>query len=259
MHKRWAPAFTIVELIIVIAVIAILAVAVFAGYSSIQRTAQVRAAQSDLTNVAAEMQREFQRTGSYPTQFPSGIKASNPKVTLTLKNADVTPFYSNLSPVQNGVLLSQICNDLIAEGVGNGTDQGGTVRPYVSGCGQWNDDSMQVTAWDTETWNTPVTEAQLRVYISGYTVNSAYHKATQEATVKNFYTQYIERFLRQGGSFPVTSFWDAWANSGNGGVMKQDLPTNPQTRPYYCADATISGGSETWRITETAKLEPGLC
>lgn len=259
MHKRWASAFTVVELIIVVAVIAILAVAVLVGYNGVQRSARVRAAQSDLSNIASEMQRAFQKTGAYPTQMPSEVKASNPNVALTLKRAGVSPFYTNLTPVQNGVLLSKICNDLISEGVGNGTDQGGTVRDYIIGCGQWNNTSMQVTAWDTRTWNTPVTESQLRSYAANYTVSNAYHKASQEATVKNFYTQFVDRFLQQGGSFPITTFWDSWANSSNGGVMKQELTTSPITRPYYCAEAVINGSTEVWHVNQSTRVAAGPC
>lgn len=259
MRNRWAKAFTIVELLIVITVIAILAVAIFVGYTGIQKNAQIRAAQSDLSNIAAEMQRSFQQTGAYPSQLPSAIKASNPKVILTLKNSGTAPYYTNLTPVQNGVLLSNICNDLITEGVGNGTDQGGTVRDYIQGCGQWNNNSMQVTAWDTRTWSTPVTEEQLRAYITNYTVSNAYHKATQEATVKNFYTQFTNRFIQQGGSFPITTFWDAWANSGNGGVIKQELAPNPPTRPYYCAEASINASSEIWHVDQSSRIESGTC
>jgi hypothetical protein len=143
--------------------------------------------------------------------------------------------------------------------VGNGTDQGGTVRDYIQGCGQWNNNSMQVTAWDNRTWSTPVTEEQLRAYINNYTVSNAYHKATQEATVKNFYTQFTNRFIQQGGSFPITTFWDAWANSGNGGVIKQELAPNPPTRPYYCAEASINASSEIWHVDQSSRIESGTC
>lgn len=258
MHKRWASAFTIVELIIIIVVIAIIAATVTVGYSGVQKTARIRAAQSDLVNVAAEMERIYQRDGSYPTSFPSTIQASA-GVDLVLQKSGSRPYYMGLSAVQNGTLLAQICSDLLAEGVGKGTDQGGNVRDYVSGCGNWNDDSMQVTAWDTKTWPTPVTESQLRLYANEYTVSNAYHKASQELAVKNFYTQLADRLTEQGGTFPVTSFWDYWATPTNFGVMPQPLTANPQIKPFYCASAAVPGTTAMWHITQTAKLEQGSC
>lgn len=258
MHKRWAPAFTIVELIIIIIVLGVLATVAVIGYNGVQKSARSKAAQSDLTNLASEMQRSFQSTGAYPTTIPTSVKSSD-KITLTLQRSGLFPFYTGLSNVQNGTLFAQICSDLLAEGVGKGTDQGGTVRDYISGCGNWNDDSMQVTGWDTRTWPTPVTEAQIRDYAADYTVSNAFHKTAQEAAVKAFYVQLSDRLIAQGGGFPITSFWDYWATPVNGGVMPQPLSATPQKRAYYCASATIQGSTEVWHIDETARLQEGSC
>lgn len=258
MTNRWAPAFTIVELIITIAVLAILAVITVVGYNGVTKSASVRAAQSDLKNVDAEMQRAFVKTGDYPSELPSTL-SSSPDITLTLVGAGEVPFYTNISAVQNGVLLAQICQDLIDEGVGRGVNQGGTNTAYITGCGNWNHDSMQVTGWHSRVWNTPVTSEQLLTYANNFTTNDNWNKI-QETVVRNFFGQLVARQTQQGGSFPVTSFWDYWATPANGGVMLQPLESNPQTRPFYCVEAQASNRQDViWHVSENSKLQPGSC
>ena len=259
MQKRWDSAFTIVELIIVVTVIAILAAIVTVSYTGVQRNAQIRAAQSDLTNIAAEMQRTYQQTGVYPSTLPSTIKASNASIALSLKNAGTAPYYTGLTAVQNGVLFSQICSDLISEGVGKGVDQGGATRDYVLGCGNWNNNSMQISAWENKVWPTPVTKDQLTNYATNYTISDNYHKSAQEKAVKTFYTQIVSRLEQQGGSFPITTFWDYWAAPGNGGVAYQPLGSNPQLRPYYCVEAAVSNTTEVWHVDQTAQIQKDTC
>lgn len=259
MKIRWARGFTIVELIIVISSIAIIASLFIIGYNSVQKSALAAAAQSDLHAVSGTMEIERQRTGSYPATMPANIKASNNKLTLTLEKSGEMPFYTGLSTVQNGVLLSQICTDLINDGVGQGVDQGGTTRDYITGCGNWNDDSMQVTGWDTRVWNTPVTRNQLTNYATNYTVSDNFHKQAQETAVKAFYNGLVDRLEAQGGSFPVASFWDYWATPSNGGVMLQPLTSNPQTKPYFCAESSVNNTNSIWHITQENRIRSGGC
>lgn len=259
MNKRWAPAFTIVELLIIITVVAILATLSIVGYNGIQSSAMHRAAQSELNRLSTEMQQVQLKTGSYPTTVPSSLTPSE-NITLSVVSADERPFYTNLSAIQQGVLISQICQDLIDEGIGKGVDQGGTTRDYVTGCGNWNDDSMQVTAWDTKKWDTPVSKSQLEQYITSYTVSNTYHKDAQEKAVKTFYRQLIVRHEAQGGSFPITSFWDYWATPSNGGVQLQPLESDPQVTPHYCAEAQANNDETiVWHVTENMKILPGSC
>jgi Tfp pilus assembly protein PilE len=259
MKNRWAPAFTVVELVVVITSIAIIAAISVVAYNAVQTQAQVRAAQADLSRTATEMQRVFQQTGSYPSTLPAGLTASNNRVTLSLVNSGTYTYYSNLTAVQNGALFSKICDDLLAEGVGKGVDQGGTTRDYVSGCGNWNYNNMQVTAWDTVKWDTPLTAAQLTNYAANYTVSTAYHKQSQEATIKNFYNSLVSRMQRQGGTFPITSFWDYWATPSNGGVMYQSIDANGQPRSFYCVQAAANNGKDVWKVDQTSKVSQGSC
>jgi len=258
MQTRWDHAFTIVELTIVIVVLAILATISVLGYNGIRENALGRTAQSDLEHAAAEMTREYQREGEFPSALPSDFKPSK-DITLTVARAGAHPFYSIANPVQNGVLLAQICQDLINEGVGKGVNQGGVNTDYITGCGNWNHDSMQVTGWDTKKWDTPVTSQQLLDYANNFTVSGSWNKI-QETVVKNFYTQLVERLLAQGGSFPIASFWDYWATPSNGGVMNQPLESNPKKIPYYCVEAKVTERPEIiWHVTEDLKIVEGAC
>lgn len=262
MHRRqthsFKPAFTIVELLIVIAVIAILASISIISYNGIQKNAANKVAQSDLDQVGAEMQRYAMKyNGAYPSTLPSDMKTS-PNVTLTLKSIGSYNYYGGLNAVQNGELMSQICTDLINEGAGKGKDQGGTTQDYLTGCGNWNQGNMQVTGWDTKKYYTPVTSATLLAYADNFTTNDAYNK-TQETVVKNFYHQLVDRQTKQGGSYPITSFWDYWASPQSGGVAFQALPT-PQATPTYCVEATHSKFSDIiYHTTETNKILSGSC
>lgn len=265
MKTRWAnakkPGFTIVEIIIVITVIAILAAISSVAYRGLQERAADKAIKADLEQVSSEMQRaQIKNNGIYPTTLPSTIKAS-PNVTLTLKYSGTLNYYGAggpLAPVQNGVLMAQICQDLITAGLGKGVDQGGTTRDYITGCGNWNHNSMQFTGWDTRTFTTPLTDTALLSYANNFTASNSFHKA-QEAVVRTFYAELVERQTRQGGTYPITSFYDYWANSGNGGVIAQPLPT-PQPQPWYCVEAIHSGyPALQWHITDQLKIKQGAC
>jgi Tfp pilus assembly protein PilE len=258
MKIRWAPAFTVVELLVIITIIGVLATVAIVGYNGVQNSTRVRAAQSDLTRVASHMQQTYQKTGAYPASLPSEVIASN-AVELRVVRAGSAVVYSNLSAVQNGVLLAQICSDLIDEGAGRGTADNGSVNNYIIGCGNWNRTSTQITAWETRQWNTPVQKEQLTSYAANYTVSNSIHKRAQEATVKNFYTQLVTRMEAQGGTFPVTSFWDYWAAPGNGGVPKESIDGNGQQQSFYCAQASTNGGDDIWHTDQSGRVKEGAC
>ena len=263
MKRRWAPSksigFTIIELIIVIAVIAILVGISILTYNGLQRNAADKAMKSDLEQVTAEMQRaQLKNGGVYPTILPSTVQAS-PNVTLNLVHSGNINFYgNNLSDVQNGVLMAQICQDLVNEGVGKGVDQGGKTNAYITGCGNWNHNSMQITGWDSKVYATPVSSSTLLNYADNFTTNDSYNKV-QETVIKNFYHELVDRQTKEGGVYPITSFWDSWATPSNGGVQNQPLPT-PQPLPWYCVEATYANYSDLrWHVTDDLKLQTGSC
>lgn len=261
MHSNHSRGFTVVELLIIVVIIAIIASVTVVSYSAVQNAALETSAQANLKAISSSMQSAQLRSGSFPTSLDESLLSNNPRITITLESSGTATQYQNLSEVQNGVLLSQICSDLITEGVGRAADQGGTQRDYITGCGNWNSNSMQVTGWDTRTWATPVQKTQLTDYADTFVVTDPYHKQAHESVVKNFYGQLVSRLEAQGGRYPVTSFWDYWAAPGNGGVVYTE-PSGPTIeRKFFCAQASIQSAGEPkeWHITEEDRLREGSC
>lgn len=258
MNKRWAPGFTIVELIIVITVIALLAVVSFVTYNGSTKNTRSNAAKSDLTQLASVMEQQLQNNNAYPTSVPSDFQASA-NVNLTIASSTNLARYNSLTAVQNGVLFASVCQRLIDQGVGKGTAQDGTIRDYITGCGNWNHNSVQITAWQTQVWNTPVQEATLTQYAQNFTAPSTWD-ADQKRVVQTFYTRLVNEHKLQGGTFPITSFWDYWATPDNGGVTQEQLDPTVTARPDYCAQATVNGYSDIiWHITRGTTVQAGPC
>ncbi len=257
MQNRWAPAFTIVELIITIVVIAVLVTISIVGYNGVTKLALSTAAKNDLQNVSTAMQRSLQKTGAYPQNLPDEFTATN-RIDVSLISAGALPFYETMTPVQSGVLMSQVCQDLIDGGFGKGVSQSGQARDYITGCGNWNDDSMQITGWDSKVWPTPVQKQPLIDYGANFTASA--WDIDQERVMEEFYRLLVERYEQMGGQFPVTSFWDYWATPTNGGVMQQPLDPNAPTKDHFCAEAQIPQYPELiWHVTENGKILAGGC
>ena len=255
---RWAHnshGFTIVELLIVIVVIGILAAIVIVGFNGIQRQATESAAKSSLESAAKAMEITKTSDGVYPSTLPPGVRSTS-GITLALV-ASTLPYYSNVTPVQTGVLLSQICENLVTEGLGRGLNQGGNTDNYITGCGNWNANSMQVTGWTSRVFNAPITATTFSDYVATVPPGDSYHP-NQQSVVRNFYLQMQSRLVAQGGSFPVTTFWDSWANPGNGGVIHQPLPPPSDSGSTYCLQATVPSG-DTWIIRPGSKATSGAC
>lgn len=257
MTHRWAPAFTIVEIIVVITAIAILVSISIIGFNNVREGAMTASLKSDLDHAASEMKYSFQKTGSYPSSLPADFEASQGS-TITIKSSGLSTYYDHLNAGQNGVLFAQICQDLINEGKGKGVDKGGTTQSYITKCENWNHSSIQITGWNTKVWTTAVQKDDLLNYANTFTTSDTWNKA-QESVVKNFYTQLVERHEQQGGRFPIAIFWDSWANDTNGGVKRETLDT-PDTQPYYCAEGTITAmPSIIWHVDESQRITSGPC
>lgn len=259
MNRRWDTGLTVVELIVAIVVIGILTGIGIYSYGQIQRQAAEKAVINDLQQASALMQRGSIRDGgTYPSSIPEDMKHTD-NVEVSIAESGIRSHYEGLSPVQNGVLLAQLCEDLIAEGAGQGVNQGGDTQDYISGCGNWNDDSMQITGWNTQRYDTPVERATLEDYAQSFTTNDTWNKAAHEAAVTTFYSELIERFESSGGEFPIITFWDSWADSSNGGVIREELPP-PVDRPYFCINATHRHYDDLrWYITSSQKVYQGSC
>lgn len=259
MRQRARPGFTIVELLIVVVVLGILMAISIVGYGGVRLAALKAAAKHDLQTVSTAMQVAQIETGTYPAEIPESVKQTDSGVTLSVKWSGKFTRYTNLTPVQNGVLLADICQQLINEGVGRAANQGGSIQNYITGCGNWNNNSMQVTAWNSRVWNTPVNSQQLLDYANNFTSSDTWN-ASQVTVVKNFYNQLVERHTSMGGTFPIISFWDSWANSNNGGVVYQPLPDKIEEKQSYCVEATIEGQPGViWHIGEDNVVREGPC
>lgn len=239
--KGWArnrDAFTIVELLIVVTVIAIIAAITIVAYSGIQKqaaTTLVMAAAKDAVSVTeSELSLgTITEVNTLPTSYEP-----SPDVTIA-----VTPLssvhYSNLSTVQHGVLMYEICEDLIADPYYSTihSANGAQTNSIVMSCDDnVQDDRMQITGWETRTWVTPVTQQQIQDYLASVAYDSWW--VDKQEVIRRFYNAMIARYTSAGGTWPITSFWDPWANQYSG-VPKQDLPAPDATsRINYCITVT---------------------
>lgn len=263
MKSRWAQSgFTIVELLIVIVVIGILAAISIVAFNGIQRRVIDSSARSSLAQVGRLMETHRAIENSYPTTLPSGTPTSADFDFTLVATASRT--YAGLSPVQNGVLFAQLCQELVSEGLGSGLNSGGGTDAYVTGCGNWNSTGIQIQGWSSaglgRNFSTPLNEADLTNYIDSIPAGDSYHP-NQQPIVKNFLSQLRNRFTQQGGAFPINSFWDNWATPGNG-VMMQALPA-PTIIPAgssYCVEASYKKSpDQKWHIKPNATATEGGC
>lgn len=253
--------FTIVELLIVIVVIGILAAITMATFNGIQRQAASSSLKSDLTQAARTMEATYVDHGSYPVILPSSVTVS-PGTTLELIAEEGVPQYPALSSVQTGVLFHQLCQELVTEGYGTGTNMGGQIEQYITGCHVYNYNQIQIHGWDSHTFSTPISSVTLPNYATNIPPGGSW-RPNQQAVLRAFYTELHNRFLAVGGNYPVSSFWDPWATSGNGGVMTQTLPTPTAPGPdgtTYCIQATHMKHTDLmWHIQKGDKLTSGTC
>ncbi|MGO3701684.1 MAG: type IV pilin protein [Candidatus Saccharimonadales bacterium] len=260
--SRWArtqtSGFTIVELLIVIVVIAILAAISLVAFGAVQGRARVASLQSDLASTAKLMKMEHSKTGVYPGVLPAEVRPS-PGVTLTLVS---TPGgYSGLSAVQNGVLFQSVCQSLINEGLGRSINNGGQNEQYITGCNVYNHNTMQINGWSAHDFQTPVSTTSVSSWYNTHVAHDSWRPDKKQAFL-TFATELSERFIESGGRFPVTSFWDSWANSTNGGVLRESLPapSSGASDIAFCIEAThLAIPAQPWHLRETGKPTQGTC
>jgi prepilin-type N-terminal cleavage/methylation domain-containing protein len=261
-NQRRQVGFTLVELIIVIVIIAILAAVTVVAYNAIGQSAANTAIKSDLNSISDDVQAVSASTqGIYPATLPADVaNAVYQNVTISYSTATY-PHYSNIDEVQNGVLLSQICANLVSSGQGQGLNSGGGTDAYITGCGNWNHGSMQVTGWTSQVFNTPVNDTTFTNYAAAVPAGDSYHP-NEQSVVQKFYTSLHDLLIIEGGHFPITTFWDSWATPTNGGVQQESLPTQDSTGAgsTYCVQATsTSYPSLIWHVENGGVALSGSC
>ncbi len=258
MKKLWASGFTLVELTIVIVVLATLILIANQSYNGVRKSTMEKAVLNDLSVVSTTMQTALLKTGEYPTELPADLKPSD-GISLTVVESGNDPYYQGLTDVQEGVLFSLICQDLIENGSGQGPSQSGLAHYNVTKCGNWSISSIQIIGWNNEVWYTPLNEAELIAFSTDYSGGGNWNDEEKAAT-KNFYGSLVNRFERRGGTFPVDSFWDSNANENNGGVPIEPLPEPTSYVHYFCVEATSDSFKDIiWHTTENNKLVEGSC
>ena len=263
MYRRYFKSgFTIVELLIVVVIIVILATLTSVAYNGVQWKAGVSAVQSALNDVNKEVIAQELRTDQVPEEIPSGV-ATNDDVELSYQSIN-TVHYSNLSTIQNGVLFQSICEELIQYS-GYSTihgRSGGQTDSVVMKCDDSiNKDSLLITGWDSKTWSVPVSKSQLESYMASVPYDSWW--VDRQEVIRAFYGALISRFESRGGKWPITSFWDPWANQGNNGVQKENLrvPDPPMAGLRYCIGAkhTAYDDIELIVTSDDSTIRPGTC
>lgn len=252
--------FTIVEVLIVVTVIAIIAAVSLALYIGITQNAAKSSAVSTLVNAQKTVDLHILKGSVDLESAIDEINASS-DLTIELVTSDGV-YYNNLTAVQNGVLFHQICQQLISDPIYSliHPSDGSAPSSVVMSC----DDSISangllITGWDSKSWNTPVTRSKIQTYIDSVPYDSWW--IDRQDVVRGFYSELINRFEVSGGSWPITSYWDPWANMWSG-VHKEAMPAPRPLNPgEYCVQAIHhSNPSKAYSITnnDTGPVE-GYC
>jgi len=108
---RTYSAFTIVELMLIIATVAILAGIGILGYNGWQKRSIDSAVRSDLAQAASGLKSHQNFNGDYPPNLAGINFAASDKVGLILRtNAPQIRTYDNMTPSQNAQLFLNTCN-----------------------------------------------------------------------------------------------------------------------------------------------------
>lgn len=256
--KAWAcrnSGFTLIEILVVTVILGILATIGLVSYRGIQQRAITTTLQSDLSNAAKLMEAGRDTSRMYPDILPADMR---PSKGVGIELVGIESRYAGLSTVQNGVLFYDLCNEMVAEGRGNGASVSGQVGAYITACNVYGYQGMQINGWNANTFNVPLGQNTIRDW---YNTNVSYDAwwSDKKTVMMNFGTELSNRFIAMGGTFPVTSFWDNWAS----GVQKETLPApvsifDPST---FCVQAHHVNYPDTyWHISAgDTQASAGAC
>lgn len=263
--QRWVKrskrhGFTIVEIAIVITVIGILAAISVVAYNGFQPRAAGAAMINDLQHAATSLEASYLTNKTYPTTLPTDVVPS-PNVMLTVSTVGI---YQNLSQSQNALLLYDICHQMLTEGKGRGVNDGGTTEDYITDCIVYNSNEFfHINGWatviGTAKFDVPISSTALNDKADSITYENEYRDAGPIS--KNFFRELHQRFVSQGGYYPVDIFWD----SDNSPIAKPTLPVafpggGWLTANDYCVQARHSKFlSLTWYIKPDSRSTIGTC
>lgn len=238
MKKRCGDdGFTIVELLIIVVIIAVLAAMGVVGYNGIQKRVVVAVLESDLSNAEKAVELEAVDASQPLDDIPATFHASQ-GVTLTYISLGRS-HYSNLNTVQNGVLFHTLCDELANDPqyATIHAKDGSASDSVVMTCDDSVDaHSLQITGWDTKKWSTPLTKETIEAYLASVPADAWW--TDKQKVIRKFYTTLISRFSASGGTWPIQSFWDPWANEWNG-TKKETLPVaDNDDVEKYCIQAS---------------------
>lgn len=229
--------FTVVELLIAVVIIAILVVISVVAYNGIQRNAAKAVTMNTLQSARKSVGSEVVFAGGGTPALPSDFQPSSDVDVSVVPMNGVR--YNGLSAVQNGVLFYEICTELIADpqySTIHAREGGGTSSVVMRCNDSISAGQLQITGWQTRNWSVPVTEAAIQNYINSVPYDSWW--TDRQDVVRGFYTALKTLFVARGGTWPITSFWDPWANQWSG-VPKQELPPPESTSKHnYCIVAS---------------------
>lgn len=269
----YTKGFTVVEILVVIIIIAVLSAVGAVSYNGMQRRTATNTMLNDLNNASTELERyALANNGNFPdTSYLINKLSTSNNVSLVVysnsSNSSTGPIYTGLSPVQYGVLFQEICEEAIANPALTTihSSDGAQTDNVQHRC----DDNiaaghLQITGWDTQTWNTPLERSTLQTYVDNIPADSWW--TDKQNVMRSFYQYLIDTYEARGGVWPITSFWDPWANQWSG-VPREDLPSleglgnSDLQEDSYCVQAYHSDFPElSYRITSD-KLSPeqGSC
>lgn len=260
--------FTLVELLIVCVVIAVVAAIGVVAYTGMQQRAAETTVFNDLKKASEQLQIAYVRSpASFNSiaEIPDDFRATDQVVIQYVPLALSGPSYSNLSAVQNGVLFYEVCEELINDphyATIHARDGSATNSVVMRCTDRIEGGGLQITGWNSIFWNTPVTRDQIQGYMDSVPYDSWW--TDRQDVVRGFYEELVNRFTAKGGAFPVTSFWDTWANQWSG-VHKEELPAPDASvgglaDGGYCVQAYHSNFPDNvFKITQDDKIEPGGC
>lgn len=252
---------------VVVSIIVLLALIGTLAYNGIQDRAKRTLIFNDLSHATTTVEQYgLKNKGKFPdAAYIDANLDTSEGIVMSVTTSEAPPVYIGLTPVQNGALFFTVCKDLVAEGYGVGTNNGGQEEKYISGCNVYNYNQLQVnSAWNGRNFNTPVAATALPNVVSSINYNDSW-RPNRTQIEKEFYQTWHDRFITQGGTYPITSFWDGnWCSPGQAWCK----PFEPLSEPVvlsannaFCVAAAHSQlRGQVYHITSYSNTpKPGDC